>query len=381
MNPANYGISNIMFELFDHAAESIAVAGLDGRFVYVNLAGTVFGGKKFEEMVGKVVWEVYPDIAGSLYEQEFWRAVREQIPIAFEYYFPTRQMWFEVRFYPSLEAVAIFGIDITAQKQAEEERQRAEEIARLYQEKYQLLIEAIDEGFALIEMVWDANGNAIDHRFLEVNPGFERMSGLANATGKTVMELVPGFELWWVERFGQVVRTGEAVRFQEASEVMGRVFDVFASAVDSNRLMILFTDVTARVHQQQERDALNEALMIAAVRQQEITEIADDLNLRLRRSMQETHHRVKNNLQVIMSLVEMQAAEAESDAASIPLLRINQHIQTLAVIHDLLTQQVKIEGDADSVGTQAVLAKPEYRVENEIDTKNITGDSRVNLFS
>ena len=78
-------------------------------------------------------------------------------------------------------------------------------------------------------------------------------------------------------------------------------------------------------------------------RVQERTAEIEALNQRLRRAMSETHHRVKNNLQVISALVDLQTME---DAEFVPmgeLERLGQHVRSLAVIHDLLTHQAKTD--------------------------------------
>lgn len=100
----------------------------------------------------------------------------------------------------------------------------------------------------------------------------------------------------------------------------------------------------------------NEALLLSNVRQHELTERAELMNARLRRAMQESHHRIKNNLQVITALVEMQLGAAGETAAEY-LRRLHQHIRILASIHDLLTQQAKNTDKVDYIGTQAVLGK------------------------
>lgn len=89
----------------------------------------------------------------------------------------------------------------------------------------------------------------------------------------------------------------------------------------------------------------------------ERAEEVEALNYRLRRSMRETHHRVKNNLQIVAAMIDMQALE-HSQEQQIPLeefLQLKTHIQTLSIVHDLLTQGIKEEEDAQRVSVKAVM--------------------------
>lgn len=83
----------------------------------------------------------------------------------------------------------------------------------------------------------------------------------------------------------------------------------------------------------------------------------DALNERLRRAMTETHHRVKNNLQVIAAMIEMQMLEHIAEKV-VPLedyRQLKAHIHTLAIIHDLLSASVKEDEDAQRVSVKDVL--------------------------
>ena len=110
-------------------------------------------------------------------------------------------------------------------------------------------------------------------------------------------------------------------------------------------------------HTVEAASAMNEALILSDIRQHELTEMAEILNMRLHRAMQESHHRIKNNLQVVSALVELQMDDVGTPEAGAHLKRINQHINVLAAIHDLLTQQVMINAGGDYLSTQVMLGK------------------------
>jgi len=130
------------------------------------------------------------------------------------------------------------------------ERKRSEERLRASEERYRTLFETIDEGFCVAEVIFDDLDQPIDYRFLEVNPAFERLTGLSNATGKRMRELAPKHEAHWFETYGEVARTGRPVRFEnEAKELGGRWFDVYAFRIgepDGRKVAILFTEITER---------------------------------------------------------------------------------------------------------------------------------------
>lgn len=81
------------------------------------------------------------------------------------------------------------------------------------------------------------------------------------------------------------------------------------------------------------------------------------LNARLQRAMRETHHRVKNNLQVVSALVDMQILDHAENVPAGELRRIAQHINALAAVHDLLTSQAKSGVETEFVSLAATLER------------------------
>lgn len=114
--------------------------------------------------------------------------------------------------------------------------------------KYRSLFSSMDEGFCIIEVVFDGE-RPIDYRFHEVNPAFERHTGLANVTGRLIRELVPEHDEHWFQIYGRVAQTGESVRVENPATALGRYYDVYAfrvGAPEQRRVAVLFGDITAR---------------------------------------------------------------------------------------------------------------------------------------
>jgi len=112
-------------------------------------------------------------------------------------------------------------------------------------------------GFALHEIICDAAGQPIDYRFLQVNPAFERLTGLraADIVGKTARQVLPTLEASWIEVYGKVALGGGPAHFEQYSQPLERYFEVTAFSPERGKFVALFDDVTTRRHAE---DALRE---------------------------------------------------------------------------------------------------------------------------
>jgi PAS domain S-box-containing protein len=97
-------------------------------------------------------------------------------------------------------------------------------------------------------MIYDQNGRPVDYRFLEINPAFEALTGLkgADILGKTVLEVLPETEPFWIETYGEVVRSGNLARFENYARTLDRYFEVIAFRHGPNQFGVVFTDITQR---------------------------------------------------------------------------------------------------------------------------------------
>ncbi len=101
---------------------------------------------------------------------------------------------------------------------------------------------------AVHEIILDESGVPEDYRFLMVNPSFERLTGLESAKilGKTCKEVLPDIETHWIERFGRVALSGEAIEFEEYSGALGRYYQVLAYQPYEGVFATIVTDITEK---------------------------------------------------------------------------------------------------------------------------------------
>jgi PAS domain S-box-containing protein len=388
--------------ILESITDGLAAMDRHWRFTYVNSAWESLSGKTRQQLLGHTIREAFPDLAGTIFDREFRRAVTENISVSVDGYYSATNRWLSVGAYPSGDGgltlyarnvterkkfeeallaseerfrgyfeLGLIGMaitsptkgcvevndelcrilgygrsellkltwaelthpedlaadvanfqrvlageidsysmdkrwirkdrsvihtsisvrcvrgadasvdyflallqDITARKEAEEalvnarntlEQRVAERTSQLLvanqelgiqveereraEGKYRLLFEAIDEGFCTIEMIFDESCKPIDYRFLEVNPSFEKQTGIKNARGKRMREIAPEHEEHWFQIYGKIALTGQPARFEEEAAHLQRWYDVYAFRVGEpheKKVAILFNDITER---------------------------------------------------------------------------------------------------------------------------------------
>jgi len=125
-------------------------------------------------------------------------------------------------------------------------RDRTEE--HLLEHNYHTLFNQMLDGFAQHEIICDSQGRPINYRFLAVNPAFERMTGLKanDILGKTVLDVMPSTEAYWIETYGQVALTGKPVFLENYSRTLSKWFQVSAFRPAANQFACVVSDITER---------------------------------------------------------------------------------------------------------------------------------------
>ena len=88
------------------------------RFTYLNPEAARLLDRDRVELVGKFIWEEFPEAIGGASYHEYGRALREQCNTSFEEFYPPLGRWFEVRSYPTEDGLAVYFHDITERKEA-----------------------------------------------------------------------------------------------------------------------------------------------------------------------------------------------------------------------------------------------------------------------
>jgi PAS domain S-box-containing protein len=103
------------------------------RFTYVNAEAERLLGSPRDHLLGQMIWSAFPASVGSTFEHHYRRAVASGRPVSFEaYYPPPLDAWYEVRAWPAPEGLAVYFVDITARREAQDALARsADQIALL----------------------------------------------------------------------------------------------------------------------------------------------------------------------------------------------------------------------------------------------------------
>ncbi len=310
-------------------------AVVDFRWTYANEAAARIIGRPREWFVGRLLLEEMPGNREEGLFDAYVRVVETGEP----YTQALRYDHEEVHVYIRLMAVqAEDGFSVTFADLTE--RQKAEDALRESETRFRALADNI------VQLAWMADGTGwifwYNRRWYDyTGTTLEEMQGwgwqgvhhpdyIAPVTKRWTEHL--GARREWEDTFPLRSKDGDWRWF------LSRAFPILDEAGNVTLWFGTNTDIT---EQRETEEALRR-------HQSEI----EGLNIRLARAMQETHHRVKNNLQVIAALVEMQADELGNVSA---VQRIKQHIRSLATIHDLLTQQAKRDASTSIVSAEDVL--------------------------
>jgi PAS domain S-box-containing protein len=267
--------------LFQSMGEGFAIAEMefdlkgkpvDYVILEINQAYEKQSGLSPEQVLGKRVTE-FLDIVEPAWFEHYGKVVLSGEPQRFEEYNASLNRWFSVYAFP-LPTKNRFGMifsDITGRK-------RAEDALRESKEQYQRLFENSKYGFAVVEPLFDENGMINDLLYLQLNPAFERETGLstANFLGKRLMEALPGIEPHWLDLFDKVMKSGEPLRCEKYNQDTSRWYEIVVFSYTNGLLGEQFIDITKRKKAEEELREKTKQLDDANRQKEDILESISD---------------------------------------------------------------------------------------------------------
>ncbi len=228
--------------IMNASSDAIILIDRDGMVLDINRNFAPFFKGARAEIIGSLLWDWIPE---PILTQR-----RRAVERVFETGKSVRgvdehdEQWTDFAVYPvfdeklSCAHAAIFARNVTALVQSER--------------NYQMLFDSMASGFALHEIICDAEGRPINYRYLAVNPAFETMVGLkADAIlGQTVLEVLPDVEPEWIATFGKVAISGQPIRFESYTQTLDKYFEVSAYSPRPGQFACTFFDVTDRIQAQ-----------------------------------------------------------------------------------------------------------------------------------
>ena len=245
--------------LHENAGIGIGYYKPDGTIISYNHLAAKFMNGVPEDFDGKSIYDIFPQPEAEFYHNRIRKALSADQPVVYEdlVSLPSGDKCF-MSTYTKIEGLnnQILGVQINAQEITE--RRKVEDNLRESEKKFRQLFKNMTSGVALHEIILNAEGNPCNYRFLEINPAFEKLTGLKsiNLIGKTALEVLPSTEPYWIETYGQVALTGKAINFESYSRELCKYFQVNAYSPEPGKFVTIFLDITER-RQNEERILLS----------------------------------------------------------------------------------------------------------------------------
>lgn len=183
--------------------------------------------------------------------------------------------------------------------------------------RFHSLFENMNEGVALHDVVFGDDGKPVNYRIVDINARYQEHTGIsrAAAVGKLATEAYGENVPPYLEEFCRPALTGEPYFFETFYPTMGKHFSISVAPWGTNGFATIFQDITER------KSA--EAGMKRALAEKEVL-------------LREIHHRVKNNMQIISSLLDRERRKFPDGPARNVFDESRRRISVMSMVHELL---------------------------------------------
>ncbi len=199
------------------------------------------------------------------------------------------------------------------------ERKKAEKSLINSEKRYRKLYSSMNEGLAVHEIIYNDSNIPVDYEIVDVNNAYEKILGIKKKKilGKNASEVYGAEEPPYIEIYSKVAETGNPAHFETYFEPMDKHFNISVFSPAKGTFATVFEDITARKKAEERiKKSLEEKEVL----------------------LREIHHRVKNNMQILSSLLNLQIQYEDLDETVKVLQDSQGRVKSMAMIHENLYQ-------------------------------------------
>lgn len=107
---------NQIVNILESITDAFFALDNEWRFTYLNQQAETYLQRTRAELLGKNIWDNFPEAVNSAFYQQYHKAISEQVSVKFEEFYPPLNTWFAVHAYPSANGLSVYFQDITERK-------------------------------------------------------------------------------------------------------------------------------------------------------------------------------------------------------------------------------------------------------------------------
>lgn len=221
----------------------------DWRYTFVNKKAEQIIHRKLEDLLGKVIWNEFPDTIGLNFHRSSLKAKQTNEKQIFEEYYPPLDIWFELRMYPSQEGLTIFFSDISDRKSSAALIEHKDQI-------FNLINESMTQPLFILEVEPGPR-----FRFISVSKSFLKTLDITEeeVVQKQVGEVIPEPSLTLViKKYKKAIADKKPVQWEETTPfktglktAIVTVSPLINSHGDCTHLVGIVHDITERKQAEQ----------------------------------------------------------------------------------------------------------------------------------
>ncbi|MFC4551703.1 MULTISPECIES: PAS domain-containing protein [Halorussus] len=140
-------------EIYGRISDAFFALDEEWRFTYLNERAHELINPEGRTLVGRNVWEEFPEAIGRKFKSKYEHAMYEQETVAFEEYYPEPlDAWFEVRAYPSESGLSVYFRDVTDRRKREQRLERKERQFEAVFEDPNILVGLLDPSGKVLDI-------------------------------------------------------------------------------------------------------------------------------------------------------------------------------------------------------------------------------------